>query len=185
MSCATAVGWERLVDWWAGDLDAEGALEVEEHLLGCGDCARVASRVAATAEVLRTMVPPVVTPERLRRLAAAGVRIVENPLVPGQTCTFHFPVSADLAIHVLGGLPLADDSRVEVTLRSIASGQILGHVPEAPFDARRGAVYLACQRDYAQLDHDLLAEVRVGTGQPVRYTIFHHFSAAPPTRRDH
>jgi len=176
MSCASAVGWERLVDWWAGDLDEEAALEVEEHLLGCFDCARVGSRVAATAEVLRSMVPPVVTPERLRRLAAAGVRIFENPLFPGQTCNFQFPASADLAIHVLGGLSLRVDSRVEVTLRSIGSGQILGHVPDAPFDAARGAVFLACQRDYAELDHDLVAEVRVGQDvPPVRYTIFHTF----------
>ncbi len=176
MSCASAVGWDRLVDWWAGDLEEEAALGVEEHLLGCGDCARVASRVAATAEALRTMVPPVLRPERLRRLAAAGMRIVENPLVPGQTSTFHFPVSADLAIHVLGGLALRDDSRVEVTIRSIASGQVLGHVPDAPFDARRGVVLMACQRDYAQLDHDIVVDVRVGDAEaPAQYTIFHHF----------
>ncbi|MGZ6134696.1 MAG: zf-HC2 domain-containing protein, partial [Myxococcaceae bacterium] len=69
MSCPSAIGWDVLVDWWAGDLDDEAAVGVEEHLLGCGDCSRVASRVAATAEVLRTMVPPVLRPERLRRLA--------------------------------------------------------------------------------------------------------------------
>jgi len=176
MSCSSAVSWDVLVDWWAGDLDEDAAARVEEHLLGCGDCARVASRVAATAEVLRTMVPPVLRPERLRSLAAAGLRIVENPLVPGQTCTFHFPATADLAVHVLGGLELRDDSRVEVTIRSMASGQILGHVPDAPFDAKRGVVLVACQRDYARLDHDIVAEVRVGQQQPAaEYTIFHHF----------
>jgi hypothetical protein len=53
---------------------------------------------------------------------------------------------------------------------------VLGHTEDAPFDAARGVVYLACQRDYAQLDHDLVAEVRVGPERPpVRYTILHHF----------
>jgi hypothetical protein len=176
MSCATPLSWERLVDWWAGDLDEATASSVEEHVLGCDVCAGVASRVAATAEALRTMVPPVVGPERLERLARAGVRIMENPIAPGQTSEFHFPGNADLAVHVLGGLVLRAGAHVEVTLRSLATGNVLGHVEDAPFDARRGAVYLACQRDYAQLDHDLVAEVRVSKDQPAaEYTILHHF----------
>lgn len=175
MSCPSPLSWETLVDWWAGDLDEAGGSAVEEHVLGCDVCAAVASRVAATAEALRTMVPPVVGPERLQELVRAGVRIMENPIAPGQTSDFHFPRNADLAVHVLGGLTLGAAARVEVTLRSLATGNILGHVVDAPFDARRGAVYLACQRDYAQLDHDLVAEVRVGKGSPAQYTILHHF----------
>ncbi len=176
MSCGSPLSWETLVDWWAGDLEEARASEVEEHLLGCEACSGVAGRVAATAEALRTMVPPVVGPERLEGLARAGVRILENPVAPGQTSDFHFPRNADLAVHVLGGLVIAPGARVEVTLRSLATGHVLGHVEDAPFDARRGAVYLACQRDYAQLDHDLVAEVRVGKDQPAaEYTILHHF----------
>ena len=175
MSCASPLSWETLVDWWAGDLDDAAGSAVEEHVLGCDVCAGVASRVAASAEAVRTMVPPVVGPERLEGLARAGVRIMENPIAPGQTCDFHFPRNADLAIHVLGGLALRPGARVEVTLRSLATGIILGHVEDAPIDARRGAVYLACQRDYAQLDHDLVAEVRVGKDPPAQYTILHHF----------
>ena len=163
------------MDWWAGDLDEAAGSAVEEHVFGCDVCAGVAARVAATAEALRTMVPPVVGPERLQELARAGVRIMENPIAPGQTCDFHFPRNADFAVHVLGGLTLGAGARVEVTLRSLATGNILGHVEDAPFDARRGAVYLACQRDYAQLDHDLVAEVRVGKDSPAQYTILHHF----------
>ena len=163
------------MDWWAGDLDEATGSAVEEHVLGCDVCAGVASRVGATAEALRTMLPPVVGRERLEGLARAGIRIMENPIAPGQTCDFHFPRNADLAVHVLGGLALGAGARVEVTLRSLATGNILGHVEDAPFDARRGAVYLACQRDYAQLDHDLVAEVRVGKDSPAQYTILHHF----------
>jgi len=63
-----------------------------------------------------------------------------------------------------------------VTLRSLATGALIGHFEDVPFDAARGAVYLACQRDYAELDHDLLAEVRVARDpSPARYTILHHF----------
>src|SRR5262249_6212600 len=161
---------------WPGDPAGRAASAVEGHLFGCGACSAVAARVAATAETLRTMVPPVVRPERLQRLARTGMRIVENPIEPGETSDFHFPKDAELAVHVLGGLSFQPGARVEVTLRSIASGGGLGHVDAAPFDAARGVVYLACQRDYAQLDHDLVAEVRVGTGLPaVRYTILHHF----------
>jgi len=176
MSCATPLSWETLVDWWAGDLDEATASSVEEHVLGCDLCSVVAGRVASTAEALRTMVPPVIGPERLAGLVRAGIRVLENPIIPGQTSDFHFPQSTDLAVHVLGGLVLRPGVRVEVTLRSLSTGNVLGHVDHAPFDARRGAVYLACQRDYAQLDHDLVAEVRVGKDQAaVQYTILHHF----------
>jgi putative zinc finger protein len=176
MSCKAPVAWETLVDWWAGDLDDARASAVEEHLLGCEACSAVAGRVAATAETLRTMVPPVVRPERLQGLARAGVRILENPIEPGQTNDFHFPKDVDLAVHVLGGLAFEAGARVDVTLRSIATGAVLGHFEDAPFDASRGAVYLACQRDYAQLDHDLIAEVRVAKDRPpAHYTILHHF----------
>jgi hypothetical protein len=176
MSCASPLSWETLVDWWAADLDEASASSVEEHLLGCDVCSGVANRVATTAEALRTMVPPVVGPERLAGLARAGVRILENPIIPGQINDFHFPRDADLAVHVLGGLVLRPGVRVEVTLRSLATGNVLGHFEDAPFDARRSAIYLACQRDYAQLDHDLVAEVRVGKDQPVaEYTILHHY----------
>ena len=176
MSCASPLSWETLVDWWAGDLHEASATAVEEHLLGCEACSGVATRVAATAEALRTMVPPVLGLERLQALARAGIRIVENPIAPGHTSEFHFPRNADLAVHVLGGLALGAGARVEVTLRSLAVGNVLGHFEDVPFDARRGAIYLACQRDYAALDHDLVAEVRVGKDEPeARYTILHHF----------
>ena len=176
MSCASPLSWETLVDWWAGDLDEAAASAVEEHVLTCDVCSGVAGRVAATAEAIRTMIPPVVGPENLAGMFRKGVRILENPIAPGQTSDFHFPRNADLAVHVLGGLVLRPGARVEVTLRSLSTGNVLGHVEDAPFDAQRGAVYLACQRDYAQLDHDLVAEVRVGKDQPpAQYTILHHF----------
>ena len=175
MSCASPLSWETLVDWWAGDLDEAAASAVEEHVLTCDVCSGVAGRVAATAEAIRTMIPPVVGPENLAGMFRKGVRILENPIAPGQTSDFHFPRNADLAVHVLGGLVLRPGARVEVTLRSLSTGNVLGHVEDAPFDAKRGAVYLACQRDYAQLDHDLVAEVRVGKGPAAQYTILHHF----------
>jgi len=176
MSCARPLSWEVLVDWWAADLEEATASDVEEHLFGCELCSTVARRVAATAEALRTMVPPVVRPERLADLFRRGVRIWENPIAPGQTSEFHFPKNADLAVHVLGGLAFEPGASVEVTLRTLSSGAVLGHVEDAPFDAQRGAVYLACQRDYAQLDHDLVAEVRIGKDRPpARYTILHHY----------
>ncbi len=176
MSCEAPVSWETLVDWWAGELDATRALAVEEHVLGCERCSAAASRVAATAEALRTMIPPVVAPARLRRLAASGVRIVENPVAPGETSDFHFPRDADLAVHVLGGLSLSPGRPVDVIIRSLSSGTVLGRVEDAPVDAARGAVYLACQRDYAQLDHRVVVEVRADVERPAtRYTILHHF----------
>jgi len=175
VSCASPLSWETLVDWWAGDLDEKAASAVEEHVLGCDVCSAVASRVGSTAQALRTMIPPVVGAERLAELARGGVRIMENCIAPGQTCDFHFPRNADLAVHVLGGLVLGAGARVAVTLRSLSTGTVLGHVEDAPVDTRRGAIYLACQRDYAQLDHDLVAEVRVGTDSPSQYTILHHF----------
>src|SRR4029453_8735554 len=65
MSCPNPVAWATLVDYWAGELDAEAAAALEEHLFGCADCTTASARVSAVTEALRAALPPVVSRERI------------------------------------------------------------------------------------------------------------------------
>lgn len=180
--CDLPVPWETLVLYWADDLPADAQEALEEHLMGCGPCTAASAQVARITEALRALLPPLLTPERLLHLRQQGVSIVENAMLPGERRQVVFPHAADLLLHRLGGLDLAQAERVRFTLRAESSGRILVAVDDAPFDRERGELLLACQKHYAVMPPDTVAEVRVersGAGeQEASYTILHEF---PPT----
>lgn len=178
------VTWAQLVDYWAGDLDAEPAQveELELHLLGCDSCSALSARVAALTESLRQLYPPLLTADRLRELKARGVAIVENPMLPGERREVVFPADAAILLHRLGGLPLRDAARVSFTLRVEHSGDELVRVEDAPHDAERGEVLVACQQVFSIVPPDTVAEVSVfdAAGREVQratYTILHQYAS--------
>jgi anti-sigma factor RsiW len=177
MSCGAAIAWAELVQYWAGDLDAEATERVDEHLMGCESCSAEAARVAAVVSALRELVPPVVTREALETMRARGARIRENALVPGQTPTV-FPRDAELLIHRLGGFDLSGAVRVHVMIRRESTRELFADVLDAPFDPREG-VLVACHRHYASLPTDVLVEVTAidaqGGQRMAAYSIPHIF----------
>jgi hypothetical protein len=90
-----------------------------------------------------------------------------------------FPARSDLLIHRLGGLDLREAQRVSFVLSVESSGKVLIALEQAGFDRERGEVLLACQRHYAFLPPDTVAEVRVHRpdrpDDTARYTILHRF----------
>jgi anti-sigma factor RsiW len=167
-----------LVDYWADDLAADAQDAVELHLMGCAACTELSARVAALAHAFRDAIPPVISREALDKLRARGLRIVENPMRPSQRKDVTFPASADLILHRLTGLA-GDTARVDFTLRCESTGEVLVEVAGAPFDAEAGAVLVACQKHYAVLPHDTVAEVRAqsarGRQSVTEYVILHHY----------
>jgi hypothetical protein len=134
---------------------------LEEHLMGCAGCSEAAARVAAITETLRAMIPAIVDGALLGRLRARGLRIRESSFAPGDRREEWFTADVDLLIFRLGGLDLVQATRVAFSLRDEVSGALLTATSAAPFDAESGALLLCCQRHYAALPPNVIAEVRV------------------------
>lgn len=159
--CSSPIGSERLVAYWADDLDADDTARVEEHLFGCAACTVEAERIARIAQALRGVIPPVIARAQLEELRARGLTIADTTFAPGVRQAVTFERHVDLMIHHLGGLDLATAERVEVTVRSEATGAVVHADPWAPFDRDRGEVLIACQRHFSHLPHDVVFDVRV------------------------
>lgn len=177
MSCNAVIPWADLVQYWAGDLDADATDRVDEHLMGCATCSAEAARVAAVVSALRELIPPVVSRAALETLRARGARIRENAFVPGRT-TAVFPSDVELLIHRLGGFDLSGAVRVQVAIRRESTRELYTEVVDAPFDANDG-VLIACQRHFASMPPDVLVEVQAfdaqGGSRLAAYSIPHVF----------
>jgi anti-sigma factor RsiW len=183
MTCANPIAWPTLVDYWAGDLnDAETAV-VDEHLFGCADCTAASARVAAVAQALRSAIQSVVLRSTVERMRARGTRIRENGFAPGDRREVEFSAEAELLIHRLGGLDLTDAERVDLRVTAESTGALVAAVEDVPFDPTEGALFIACQRHYADLPHDTVMSVSIhpagaAADAPPRtatYTILHRF----------
>ena len=180
--CQRALEWAELVDHWAGDLAPEVQDALDEHMLGCASCNALSARVAAITEALRAALPPVITAERLAALRARGLRVLENPMHPGERREVFFPRDVDLLIHRLSGHSLADATRVEFTLVDEDTGDVMAHVEHAPFDVASGSVLVACQKHYAVMPPNTVARTRVftasGGSSEQTFTILHRYASA-------
>lgn len=178
MSCPSPLSTEDLVAYFSDDLAASDLDRIEQHLMGCASCAAQAARMSALIEAVRAAIPPVVTREVLDALRARGTRIRENTFSPGARQEAVFTADVDLLVHRLSGLDLSNAERVQVTIRSEASGAVLLEEPNAPFDPKEG-VLIACQRHYASMPPDTVFEVRAidatGNERKAEYLIPHVF----------
>lgn len=159
---------EQLVAYWANELGEGEVAAIDEHVFGCDRCASASARLAAIADGVRGMLPPVIGRAELDVLRARGMRIRENDFQPGTRTEVVFERDVELLVHHLRGLQLADAERVDVFVRSEAHGQI-HHEPFAPFDRERGEVLIACQRHFSSLPPDVVFDVHV-----------HHAGATAP-----
>lgn len=90
--CASPIEDDVFLDWWTGE--AADARALEEHLLGCDECAGRLRRVSALAAGVRTLarggrVQVVVLPAQLSMLQSEGRRVREYrvPAGGGVQCT--------------------------------------------------------------------------------------------------
>lgn len=178
-ACTQRLPWAQLVDYWAGELPPEELDTVDAHLMGCATCTAESARVAAITETVRGLLPPVITTELLEALRRRGVRVLENPMQPGERKDVVFPSDVDLLIHRLAELPVANATRVQFTLSDEDTGKIMARVEDAPFDAATRSVLVACQKHYASMPPNTVATVRVfeasGASTEQVYTILHHY----------
>jgi hypothetical protein len=143
--CTSPVPYEKLVALWTGELAAEDARLVEEHLFECDPCAAASQRLGLLITELRGHLPGVISHAHRERLAAAGLRIFNTEVQPGVDARAFFARDLDLMVHVLHG-ELAEAERVD--LEFIHEGAELLRFENVPFDPVSGEVLIACQRHF-------------------------------------
>jgi hypothetical protein len=177
--CGSPIAFDTLVAYWAGDLSSAESDTVEEHVMGCASCSEASARVAAITEAVRGLIPPVVSREVLSKLRDRGVRIVDNPLRPGERKQAVFSENIDVLLHRLGGLDLSNATRVGVTVSVEETGDILFQTDDAPFDREAGEVLIACQKHFRAFPPNIVIGVRSrdesGRERSASYTIPHVF----------
>jgi hypothetical protein len=158
-TCASPLPFETLVDYWSRALSDEEIAAAEEHLFGCAACTDRSGQVAALVRSLGRMLPPVLSPQRLEQLLAAGAQVRHTPVDPDVTATAVFSPGIDYLIHHLRA-PLSDVRRVDCKIVS-GDGHLISDFRHAAFDREKGEVIIACQRHY--LVHGLETRFEVTT----------------------
>jgi hypothetical protein len=161
--CPHPIPFETFVSYWAGDLGATDSDELEAHVFACATCTAMSERIAAVTEKMRSLEPAVITSARLSELRAAGRRIDDNHVAPGERKRVVF-AAQEIIVHHLGGLELADVERVSVVVRSHQNGQVVTEFPSVPFDKSTGEVLIACQRHFSVFPPDIAFDVTTFAG---------------------
>lgn len=146
--CASPISRQALRRHFAGDLDADEGMKLEDHVFECDACAVAFDREGEMSAGLRAQIPPVISHERLAALERAGLSVKKYAVPPGRTVEVTF--AADLAL-LINALPVsADDAdRIDLTIAD-ASGEPLLEIPAIPYDRGSGEVLIACQRHYEE-----------------------------------
>jgi hypothetical protein len=179
--CQSPIAFETLVAYWAGDLASVESESVEGHVMGCASCTATSARVAAIAEAIRAQIPPVVSGEVVAKLRARGLRVVDNPVKPGERRKVAFSADIDVLLHRLGGLDLSRAARVGVTVKVEETGDILFQTDDAPFDRQTSEVLIACQKHFSAFPPNIVFEIRSSDSSHnetvAMYTVPHVFVA--------
>ena len=171
------IAWVRLVDAWAGELSEADEQALEAHVFGCDACGEAYARVARLAGALRSWIPPVISPQHLARLRAAGTRLTYTPVSAGTPVAVRFGADVDLLVHALHG-DLRDADRIDVALESM-HGETLTTLTDVAFDRASGEVLIACQRHYlalgfpAELRFRVHAHTNAGVHEVGDYVVDH------------
>jgi hypothetical protein len=146
---AHPIPMETFAAWWTGELSADEATRVEEHLFACDECARASERFASLAAGLLELNPPVISHSHRDRLLARGTRIKVTPVEAGVPARAVFDLDLDFLVHALRA-NLARAERVDVEILIEAHGEPLVY-EGVPFDAMAGEVLICCQRHFEHL----------------------------------
>jgi|SRR5689334_10704987 len=178
--CASPIAFDTLVAYWAGDLAPAESEAVEEHAMGCASCAATSARVAAIAEAVRAQIPPAVSEEHVAHLRARGLRVVDNPVEPGERKSAAFGPGVDVMIHRLRGLDLTHAAQVDVTVKVEETNDVIFQSYDVPFDRKNGEVLIACQRHFSVFPPNIVFEVRARDASRretcTTYTVPHQFA---------
>lgn len=143
MTCHEPIDVETLVAWWLGELPAERAAALEEHLFGCAHCtARMEGLVALAAGVRAVVetgrVTLVVSRPFVEALRSAGMRLREYRVGPGGSVRCTIAGDDDAVISRLQA-PLRGVKRLDL-VRMRDGMPSAARVADVPFDPATGEV---------------------------------------------
>ncbi len=167
--------------WTLDELDVAQAEQFEEHYFGCDLCLQRAARMRRLLDQLALSLPPILTPERRRSLAASRAPLPAVNVSPGERATIHLGPAAELGLWVMHA-PLARVTKLDFEART-QDGALLFALSDIPFDESRGEVVLACQVHYRALPIDGEMHVRLtatdadGTRPVGDYILDHEFES--------
>lgn len=155
MSCPSL---QSLAAWVTGDTSGEEDASLEAHLFDCDRCARRAAGVELVVRRLREMLPPLLTPERRRRVEES-VHPRTVPVAPGQRATLEFEPGVQTGLWIMQA-DLHGVDRLDCELVA-PDGSVLTTMEDIPFDTERGEVVLGCQTHYRLLGYpdEIMARV--------------------------
>ncbi|HZO15431.1 MAG TPA: zf-HC2 domain-containing protein [Polyangiaceae bacterium] len=169
----TPLPLEQLHDYFAGELARDEEELLEEHVFGCESCVRTFEKAAALAGGLRSLVPPVISHEKLEALQRAGENIVLTQADPGVPAVAHFSPGVSLLVHVLrGDLRTAERVHFELLRRD---GGVMMTLEDVVADRERGEVLIVCQRHYEHAFSDAYSFRIVGEWGGSREVIGDYF----------
>lgn len=176
MSCASL---ETIAAWALGELPQAEAEAFEQHYFGCSVCFARAERLLALEESLRRALPPVLTAQRSRTLAAREAVLAQVHVRPGEKGLIELGEAKPVGVWYLH-CELAGVSRVDLESRSVSGEKLFGF-DDVPFDAERGLVAMPCHLHYRSFGMDSLFQTRLtsveaaGPRLLAEYTLDHHF----------
>ena len=136
--------FERLADYWLGELPASEAEKAEEHFFACEACAGRLEWLAELSDGVRTAVRSgalgmIVPAPFIDAMKRAGMRLREYRTDPGMTTSCTIRADEDAVISRLRA-PLAGVTRLDMVNRievgGVAQGEV--RVEDVPFDAASG-----------------------------------------------
>jgi Putative zinc-finger len=140
--------FERIVAYLAGELPDDAERAVDEHYFGCAACAAAVEEVQTLVGAVAAVIPPVITGERLDRLARGGARIRATDVAPGQDVDVVFDREVDYLLHRLHA-DLRGAERVDMEI--VDGGEVLLRFEAVPVDVTAGVVQIVCQRHFGEM----------------------------------
>ncbi|MFL6662818.1 MAG: anti-sigma factor family protein [Rhizobacter sp.] len=176
------IGFERLVDYWLGELDDAATEAIDEHLLGCDACGVELDELIALAGGIQGAftagrVPGFVTAAFIERLSRRGLRVREYRVARNGAVNCGVAPEDDVVVGRLQA-PLEGVTRLDAELDfSLLPAPLW--LEDIPFDAAHGEVLMVPK--VAELRHLPANELRVrlvaiedgGSREVGRYTLKH------------
>jgi hypothetical protein len=181
MSCPSL---EAAAAWVLGDteaVDPSSTEGFEEHYFGCDVCLARVERIQRLVDMLHASLPTLLTAERRRDLAARHPGMPAIGVEPGGRATMRLGPDARVGIWLLRA-PLARARRVTFEARNALGAKVL-ELSDAPFDAARGEVVLACQVHFRVMPAPQELHVRLTIDEPggkrpvAEYVLDHQFES--------
>ncbi|HEY6562830.1 MAG TPA: zf-HC2 domain-containing protein [Polyangiaceae bacterium] len=160
MSCPSLENWTA---WVLGELAPDTEDELTGHLFECAACTSQAESVERLVTELRGMLPPLLTPERRKRLEAElgteALAIVN--VSPGEQATIELGADRPLGFWVMRA-DVQGAERLDCEFLT-PDGAPFATFRDVPFDAERGELIVCCQLHYQALGADEEMRVRVSS----------------------